>query len=216
ASGAVTSSFVYGSKPHVPDYMIKDSVEYQIISNHLGSPVVVIDASTGTIAQKITYDEFGNILSDTSPGFTPFGFAGCLYDVDTKLCRFGARDYDASIGRWLSKDPILFNGEDANLYGYVFNDPINYIDVDGRKGYWLAVAGLAGAYLVYRWVVGPIIDNAFPNDDSFKYPMPPARNTDQPKGFTNPHGGAPAGDLSGLPPRFSGEKPTWEPKNSCG
>ncbi|MCM2351829.1 MAG: hypothetical protein NDI69_17575, partial [Bacteriovoracaceae bacterium] len=50
ASGAVTSSFVYGSKPHVPDYMIKDSVEYQIISNHLGSPVVVIDASTGTIA----------------------------------------------------------------------------------------------------------------------------------------------------------------------
>jgi uncharacterized protein RhaS with RHS repeats len=46
--------------------------------------------------------------------------------------RFGARDYDAYSGRWTAKDPVLFGGGDANLYGYVGSDPINYIDPDGR------------------------------------------------------------------------------------
>jgi RHS repeat-associated protein len=63
------------------------------------------------------YDEFGNVINDTNPGFQPFGFAGGLYDQDTKLVRFGARDYDASVGRWTAKDPISFNGGDTNLYG---------------------------------------------------------------------------------------------------
>jgi RHS repeat-associated protein len=108
--------------------------KYQIITDHLGSPVVVVNTATGVVAQEVKYDEFGNIISDTNPGFTPFGFAGCLYDQDTKLCRFGARDYDASTGRWLSKDPILFGGGDTNLYGYVMQDPINFIDPSGLKG----------------------------------------------------------------------------------
>ncbi|MBX3032733.1 MAG: RHS repeat-associated core domain-containing protein [Bdellovibrionaceae bacterium] len=42
-----------------------------------------------------------------------------------------ARDYDAETGRWTSKDPILFEGGDANLYGYVLNDPVNLIDPNG-------------------------------------------------------------------------------------
>ena len=43
-------------------------------------------------------------LNDTNPGFQPFGFAGGLYDPDTGLVRFGARDYDAETGRWTSKE----------------------------------------------------------------------------------------------------------------
>src|SRR5204863_9133550 len=77
------------------------------------------------------YDEFGNILLDTNPGFQPFGFAGGLYDQHTKLVRFGARDYDAETGRWTAKDPIRFAGSDTNLYGYVLNDPVNFIDPSG-------------------------------------------------------------------------------------
>jgi len=38
------------------------------------------------------YDEFGNVLLDTNPGFQPFGFAGGLSDQRTGLVRFGARD----------------------------------------------------------------------------------------------------------------------------
>jgi hypothetical protein len=43
---------------------------------------------------EIDYDEFGNVTNDTAPGTIPFGFAGGLYDKDTGLVRFGARDYD--------------------------------------------------------------------------------------------------------------------------
>lgn len=46
--------------------------------------------------------------------------------------RFGARDYDSETGRWTSKDPILFDGGDTNLYGYVLNDPVNWVDPAGE------------------------------------------------------------------------------------
>ncbi len=45
--------------------------------------------------------------------------------------RFGARDYDPETGRWTAKDPIRFEGGDANLYTYVLNDPVNFIDSEG-------------------------------------------------------------------------------------
>jgi RHS repeat-associated protein len=61
----------------------------------------------------------------------PFGFAGGLYDADTKLTRFGYRDYDAETGKWTAKDPIGFDGGDTNLYGYVLGDPVNFIDING-------------------------------------------------------------------------------------
>ncbi|MCW5829300.1 MAG: hypothetical protein KIT79_08290 [Deltaproteobacteria bacterium] len=40
-----------------------------------------------------------------------------MHDPDTRLYRFGARDYDPRTGRWLARDPILFGGGTANL-GY--------------------------------------------------------------------------------------------------
>jgi RHS repeat-associated protein len=86
------------------------------------------------VAQRMDYDAFGNVISDTNPGFQPFGFAGGLYDRDSKLVRFGARDYDAETGRWTTKDPILFAGAQSNLFTYVDNDPVNAIDPDGHRG----------------------------------------------------------------------------------
>ena len=126
--GKVVSRFVYATGVNVPDYMIKGGVTYRIITDHLGSPRLVVNIADGSVIQRMDYDEFGNVLSDTNPGFQPFGFAGGLYDRDTGLVRFGARDYDAEIGRWTAKDPILFAGGDTNLYGYVVSDPVNLID----------------------------------------------------------------------------------------
>ncbi|MCM2351926.1 MAG: RHS repeat-associated core domain-containing protein, partial [Bacteriovoracaceae bacterium] len=98
-----------------------------------------------SVAQRMDYNEWGKVTLDTNPSYQAFGFAGGLYDQDTKLVKFGARDYDASIGRWLSKDPILFAGGDTNLYGYVLQDPINYIDRTGKFPVPVAIIGLAGA-----------------------------------------------------------------------
>jgi RHS repeat-associated protein len=128
---AIVSQFIYASGATAPDYMVTGGVTYRIFTDHLGSPRLVVNTSTGQVAEEIDYDEFGNVVNDTNPGFQPFGFAGGLYDQDTKLVRFGARDYNPSIGRWTAKDPILFGGGDANLYGYVLNDPANLEDPTG-------------------------------------------------------------------------------------
>ncbi len=61
----------------------------------------------------------------------PFGFTGGLLDRDTGLTRFGYRDYDSYTGKWTAKDPIDFSGGDTNLYGYVLNDPVNFVDSEG-------------------------------------------------------------------------------------
>ena len=87
--------------------------------------------SNGDIAQQLDYDAWGKVISDSNPGFQPFGFAGGLYDSATGLTRFGARDYDAETGRLTAKDPILFAGGDVGLYGYVAGDPVNGVDPSG-------------------------------------------------------------------------------------
>ncbi len=134
SNNQIVSQFIYGSGRNSPDYMVTGGITYRIFSDHLGSPRLVVDSASGQIVERIDYDEFGNVINDSNPGFQPFGFAGGLYDQDTKLIRFGARDYDPSIGRWTAKDPIRFSGGDSNLYGYVLNDPVNLIDPRGLEG----------------------------------------------------------------------------------
>ena len=129
----VVSRFVYGTRPNTPDYMVKGGVTYRFICDRVGSVRLVVDSSTGNIAQRIDYDEFGVVLNDTNPGFQPFGFAGGLYDSETGLTRFGARDYDPSIGRWTAKDPTFFDGGETNLYTYAANDPLNFVDPRGTN-----------------------------------------------------------------------------------
>jgi RHS repeat-associated protein len=131
ANNQLVSQFIYGSDNTSPDYMVAGGTAYRIFSDHLGSPRLVINSSTGQVAERIDYDEFGNVINDTNPGFQPFGFAGGLYDPDTKMVHFGARDYDPGTGRWITIDPILFSGGDSNLYGYVMNDPVNLADPTG-------------------------------------------------------------------------------------
>lgn len=141
--GNLISRFVYGSKAHVPDYLVKAGTTYRIISDHLGSPRLVINTTDGSIVQRMDYDEFGNIIHDSNPSFQPFGFGGGVYDQHTDLTRFGARDYDPKTGRWTAKDPIRFGGGDTNLYGYVLNDPVNYIDPTGLINWPDMAYGLA-------------------------------------------------------------------------
>ena len=82
----------------------------------------------------------------------PFGFSGRLYDFDTKLTRFGYRDYDAYTGKWTAKDPIGFSGGDSNLYEYVLEDPVNFVDPGGlfleyETEWWKDFFGGVGDFL---------------------------------------------------------------------
>jgi RHS repeat-associated protein len=62
----------------------------------------------------------------------PFGFAGGMYDPETALVRFGARDYEPGTGRWIGKEPLRFEGG-LNFYVYAFNDPVNLFDPSGLE-----------------------------------------------------------------------------------
>jgi RHS repeat-associated protein len=132
-TGTVIGRFVYGTKINVPEYMIKGATTYRLLTDRLGSVRLVVDTAAGTIAQRLDYDEFGQVILDTNPEFQPFGFAGGIYDPDTKLTRFGERDYDAFTGRWATKDPIGF-AEGTNFYVYVGSAPTNLIDPLGLAG----------------------------------------------------------------------------------
>ena len=140
ANNQLAARFVYGSRSNVPDLMVlSDGTVLRFVCDQLGSPIMLVNVANGVVAQITEYDDFGattqsagadvpNFLND----FQPFGFAGGMYDADTGLVRFGARDYDPEVGRWTSKDPLLFGGAQANLYVYAGNDPVNRIDSNGE------------------------------------------------------------------------------------
>ncbi|MCU0695996.1 MAG: RHS repeat-associated core domain-containing protein, partial [Myxococcaceae bacterium] len=109
---------------------------------HLGSVRAVINTATGQVVQALDYDAWGNVVSDSSPGFQPFGFAGGLYDVDSKLTHFGWREYDASTGTWTSKDPIRQAGG-LNVYLYANASPARHVDPSGLVVPVIIVAGVA-------------------------------------------------------------------------
>ncbi|RLA58901.1 MAG: hypothetical protein DRQ78_11290 [Epsilonproteobacteria bacterium] len=115
----------------MPISMTQGSIKYYLHYDQVGSLRAISDNSHNII-KEISYDTYGNVLTDSNEAFTvPFGFAGGLYDTDTKLTRFGYRDYDAYTGKWTAKDPIGFAGGDSNLYGYVLGDPVDFVDPSG-------------------------------------------------------------------------------------
>jgi RHS repeat-associated protein len=146
----VVSRFVYATQVNVPDYIEKGGETYRLILDHLGSVRLVVDISNDSVVQRLDYDEFGVVTTNTNPGFQPFGYAGGLYDEETGLVRFGARDYDAETGRWTVKDPLGFGGESSNVYAYLLGDPINFFDPAGASVWSAArrfVIGLASGFV---------------------------------------------------------------------
>jgi RHS repeat-associated protein len=151
AAGQIEATYVYGSRANVPDLIVENNgsspVTYRVVADHLGTPRLVVRVSDGVVVHRLDVDEFGRVVNESGvrQDLHPFGFAAGLRDRDTGLVRFGARDYDAYTGRWMARDPILFDGGDTNLYAYVENDPINMLDPLGTDAWSAAGAFLEGA-----------------------------------------------------------------------
>lgn len=114
---------------------IKGGTSYLVIADHLGTPRLLVNSTSGIVAHRLDFDVWGQVTSDSSAGFQVFGFAGGIYDPDTGLERYGARDYDPAVGRWTMKDPLLFDAGDPNVYAACGNDPINCSDPTGLDTY---------------------------------------------------------------------------------
>ena len=78
------------------------------------------------------YDERDNKI-EASQFDNPYSFTGREHDNETGLHYHRARYYSPELARWISEDPIEFNGGDMNLYRYVENNPLYWIDPDGSR-----------------------------------------------------------------------------------
>ncbi|MDO4628752.1 MAG: RHS repeat-associated core domain-containing protein [Planctomycetia bacterium] len=111
------------------------------LCDHLGTIRDIIQSTeSGVITQThIIYDAYGNVVSctdftgQTISNLILFGYTGKPFDTSTSLQNNINRWYDASIGRWLSQDPIGFEDNDSNLYRYVYNNTVKYWDALGLK-----------------------------------------------------------------------------------
>jgi RHS repeat-associated protein len=102
-----------------------------LLTDRLGSERLVVNGAGSTLLDKIAYDAYGNIVSETAPTQAgPFGFAGGRQDRDLGAVNFWKRWLLTGPGRWTTEDPIgLADGPNANVY--VHNDPTNATDPSG-------------------------------------------------------------------------------------
>jgi RHS repeat-associated protein len=92
------------------------------------------NGSTTTVANHRVFSAYGQLLSQTNSSVgCLFAYTGRPLDQATGLQNNLNRWYDAIVGRWLSQDPIGFNGGDANLYRYVGNSPVDGMDPAGLQ-----------------------------------------------------------------------------------
>jgi RHS repeat-associated protein len=107
-----------------------------------GNIVRLISPDSNTISQSYEFSAFGELLSDQqqqsywsllgySEPTNPWRFASKRFDPELGLIYYGKRYYDPESARWLTTDPAGFI-DSANLYQYLFNNPLHYFDPDGQ------------------------------------------------------------------------------------
>ena len=98
-----------------------------------GNVSALVSSADGTISGQYEYGPFGEVIRATGPmaKVNPFRFSTKYQDDETDLLYYGYRYYNASTGRWLSRDPIAEKGG-ANLYAFARNDAQDRVDVLGQ------------------------------------------------------------------------------------
>jgi RHS repeat-associated protein len=107
------------------------TTDYFYSRDRLGSVREVVGSSGTTIASRLSYGPWGAVTESGSGALSDFGFTGHYLDRSPGLALAWFRVYDPNVGRWLSRDPLGLQGG-LNLYGYVNNEPVLFIDPTGR------------------------------------------------------------------------------------
>ena len=125
SGGTVTANFLTGLG--IDEYLAHTAggSTRTHLTDILGSTVAELDGSVTTQAEY-TYEPFGKTAISGSSG-NPFQYTGREED-GTGLYYYRARYYHTDLQRFISEDPIEFESGDTNLYAYVENSPLRYVD----------------------------------------------------------------------------------------
>lgn len=170
-----------------------------------GSPIAATD-DTGILIWKEHYFSYGDRLSNQSEATgNRQWFHGKPVDSDTGLSYFGARYYDATLGRFMGVDPQGFdegNIQSFNRYAYGNNNPYRFVDPDGKAALDLAI----GATVLY---VGSVIYARSPETralvDRVYKAVPNVFRSDSAGSKPEPKGDSNKGAESAAPPNLSPE-----------
>jgi len=157
-SNTILARYTHGPGIDEPLIMERDAANYYYHADGLGSITHITNAS-GNIVQSYVYSAFGEIVDQEGNLLNPYTYTGREYDPESGLYYYRARFYDPEVGRFISKDPIGFWGGDLNLYAYVGNNPVNWVDPSGElfSPVGAAVGGIVGG------ISGGIIASFGPN-----------------------------------------------------
>ena len=111
-----------------------------------GNVVGLASAQTGELTAHYTYGSFGELLQATGPAAADYAlrFSTKYCDAESNLTYYGYRYYDSETGRWSNRDPLDEKGG-VNLRSYVFNQPQDRFDPDGRVASVIGVKICVGA-----------------------------------------------------------------------
>jgi RHS repeat-associated protein len=105
---------------------------YWFLNDHLGTPQKLVD-NAGAVVWQAAYMPFGEARVLTADIENNLRFPGQYFDAESGLHYNWHRYYDPETGRYLRPDPIGLAGG-INLFAYVQNDPVNWIDIEGLQG----------------------------------------------------------------------------------
>ena len=129
-SGSMQGAGGVGGLLIVTDHGSPSTDHYYPTYDGNGNVSEYLDA-TGAAVAHYEYDAFGNQITSATSGTKANDFAHRFstkfLDDETALYYYGYRYYDATVGRWINRDPIGERGG-LNLYGFVYNEPNNWLD----------------------------------------------------------------------------------------
>jgi RHS repeat-associated protein len=136
-TGTINEEYIYFNGARIARVDRPSGLAHYYFSNHLGSHSMVTNA-TGGCEQDIDYYPYGFVIADHCPNVAQhYKFTSKERDTESGLDQFGARYYASTIGRFMTPDLIsgtpvhLINPQRWNMYSYVVNDPLTYVDPDG-------------------------------------------------------------------------------------
>lgn len=130
-SGQLLRRYVYGPGIDRPIRISTTTGSFYYHFDALGSVVALSDA-TGALAESHAYSPFGEVNHPSAVG-NPYLFTGREYDPESGLYYYRNRYYSPELGRFLEPDPLGYT-DGMNLYAYVNQNPVNYVDPMGLIG----------------------------------------------------------------------------------